>query len=109
MSTTTPRIFGQAKPVALIQTSLITVGPSAQAQVSLFVCNQGDSIDRFSIELIPSGSGEDPSRYIAYNTPILGNGVFAVAGISLNSGDSIQVLTTNGNCSITATGIQINP
>jgi len=108
MSTTTPRIFGQAKPVAEIQTTLITVANNAQAQVSLFVCNQGDSIDRFSIELIPSGDSPNPSQFIAYNTPILGNGVFAVAGVSLNSGDSIQVLTQNGNCSITATGIQIS-
>ena len=107
MSTTTPRIFGQAKPVAEIQTTLITVANNAQAQVSLFVCNQGDSIDRFSIELIPSGDSPDPSRYIAYLTPILGNAVFAVAGVSMSSGDSIVVVSTNGNCSFTATGFEL--
>lgn len=107
MTTTTPRIFGQAKPVATIQTNLLTVGNNAQAQVSLFVCNQDAAIDQFSIELLPSGDSPDPSRYIAFNTPILGNGVFAVAGVSLSSGDSIVVSTVNGNCSITATGLQI--
>jgi hypothetical protein len=107
MTTTTPQIFGQAKPVALIQTNLLTVPNATQAQVSLFVCNQGATIDQFSIELIPSGDSPDPSRFIAYNTPILANGVFAVAGVALNSGDTVVVSTNNGNCSITATGIAI--
>ena len=107
MTTTTPQIFGQAKPVANIQTNLLTVGLSEQAQISLFVCNQGSNQDNFSIELIPDGDSPDLSRYIAYNTPILANGVFAVAGVSLNSGDSVWVKTTNGNCSITATGFSI--
>ena len=107
MTTTTPRIFGQALPVPLIPTNLLTVANDAQAQISLFVCNQGVTIDQFSIELLPSGDSPDPSRFIAFNTPILGNGVFAVAGVSLNSGDSVVVSTVNGNCSITATGLQI--
>ena len=61
----------------------------------------------FSIELIPSGDSPDPSRFVAFNTPILPNGVFAMAGISLNSGDAVVVSTVNGNCSITATGMAI--
>jgi hypothetical protein len=108
MTTTTPQIFGQAKPVALVETTLLTVSGTAQAQLSLFVCNQGATIDNFSIELIPSGDSPDPSRFIAYHTPILANGVFAVAGVSLNSGDSVVVSTVNGNCSITATGLAIH-
>ena len=108
MTTTTPKIFGQAKPVANIQTNLLTVAYDAQAQISLFVCNQGSTIDTFSVELLPNGDSPDLSRYIAYNTPILGNGVFAVAGVALGNGDSVVVSTTNGNCSITATGLQIN-
>jgi hypothetical protein len=109
MTTTTPQIFGQAKPVANIQTNLLTVANDKQAQISLFVCNQGSVADSFSIELLPSGDSPDPSRYIAYNTPILANGVFAVAGVALNSGDSVLVSTTQGNCSITATGFSVNP
>jgi hypothetical protein len=108
MTTTTPKIFGQAKPVMMIPTNLVTVGNTNQAQINIFVCNQNPAIDYFSIELLPNGDSDDPSRYIAYNTPILGNGVFAMSGISLNSGDSIVVQTVNGGCSITATGVQIN-
>ena len=106
MTTTTPQIFGQAKPVANIPTVLMTVANATQAQINLFVCNQGAALDTFSIELIPSGDSPDLSRYIAYNTPILANGVFSVAGVSLNTGDQVVVSTQNGNCSITGTGLQ---
>ena len=106
MTTTTPRIFGQSKPVAGIETVLLTVGPSNTAQLNLFVANQGASIDRFSIEIIPNEDSPDPSRFIAYNTPLIGNGVFSVAGIGLSGGDTVVVSTANGNCSITGTGLQ---
>ena len=109
MASTTPKIFGQAKPVAGIETNLLTVANNQQAQLSMFVCNQGATLDAFSIELIPNGDSPDPSRFIAYNTPILANGVFAVAGVALNSGDAVIVTTQNGNCSITATGLAVSP
>lgn len=106
MTTTTPRIFGQAKPVAQIQTVLLTIANNATAQLNLFVANQGASIDRFTVEIIPSGDSPDLSRYVAYDTPLLGNGVFAMAGIGLSSGDQVVVSTQQGNCSITGTGLQ---
>jgi hypothetical protein len=109
MTTTTPKIFGQVKPVALINTTLLTIAPTATAQLNIFVANQSDSIDRFSIEIIPNGDSPDASRYVAYNTPVIGNGVFAMAGIGLSGGDTVQVLTANGNCSITGTGLQFGP
>ena len=107
MTTTTPQIFGQALPVALVQTNLLTVPSGAQAQINMFVCNQGAVYDYFSIELIPSGDNPDPSRFVAFNTPILPHGVFSMAGISLNSGDVVVVSTANGQCSFTATGMGI--
>jgi len=107
MTTTTPQIFGQALPVALVQTNLLTVPNGEQAQINMFVCNQSSSYDYFSIELIPSGDNPDPARFVAFNTPVLPNGVFSMAGISLNSGDAVVVSTTQGNCSFTATGMGI--
>lgn len=106
MTTTTPRIFGQAKPVANIETTLLTVAYDAQAQVNIFVANQGATIDNFSIELRPFEMSPDLSQYIAYRTPIIANGVFAVAGVSLNGGDQVIVSSLNGNCSVTGTGLQ---
>ena len=104
--TTTPRIFGQAKPVADIETNLLTVAGGKTAQLNMFVANQGANIDTFSIQLIPNGDSPDLARYIAFNTPLIANGVFSVSGISLNSGDAVLVSTGNGNCSITATGLE---
>lgn len=103
---TTPRIFGQSKPVADIETNLLTVSTGATAQLNLFVANQSSSIDTFSIQLVPNGDSPDESRFIAYDTPLIGNGVFSVSGISLSSGDQVIVKTNGGNCSITATGLQ---
>ena len=104
--TTTPRIFGQSKPVAGIETNLLTVAPGTTAQMNMFVANQGAGIDTFSIELIPYQDSPDPARFIAYNTPLIGNGVFSISGISLSAGDTVVVSTGAGNCSITATGLE---
>ena len=84
MTTTTPKIFGQAKPVANVETTLLTTAYTSQAQLP------------------------DLSRYIAYNTPLIGNGIFAVSSVSLNGGDQVIVSTANGDCSFTATGLQFD-
>ena len=107
MTTTLPRILGQKKPDAMVDTNLFTVTPGNQAQFSLFVCNQGDYIDRFTISLIPAGEIESPSTYIAYDTPLVGHGVFAASGLYLNGNDQVKVMTQGGNISITATGIEV--
>lgn len=109
MSTTTPRIFGQTKPVAGISTVLLTVGPTYTAQLNIYVSNHSSDPDYFSIEIIPYEDSPDPSRFIAYGTPLLGNGVFAVAGIGLSSGDTVVVSTAMGECSFTGTGLQFGP
>ena len=108
MTTTTPKIFGQAKPVANVETTLLTTAYTSQAQLSIFVANQSDAIDRFSIEIIPFDTSPDLSRFIAYNTPLLGNGIFAVSSVALNGGDQVIVSTANGDCSFTATGLQFD-
>lgn len=108
MTTTTPKIFGQVKPVANIETTLLTVAYTSQAQMSIFIANQSAVIDRFSIEILPYNTSPDLSRYIAYNTPLLGNGVFAISSVALNSGDQIVVSTANGDCSFTATGLEFS-
>lgn len=106
---TVPRIFGQAKPILEVSTNLLTVNIDSTAQVNLFVANQAPATDYFSIELIPLGGNDDLARWIAYETPITGNGVFSVAGISLNGGDRVVIKTMNGTSSFTATGLEFTP
>lgn len=109
MTTTLPRILGQNKPDALVNTTLFTVSLDHQVQFSLFVCNQDDDMDRFTIALIPSGETEDTARYIASETPLLGHGVFAASGLYLNGGDTVKIQSLYGHVSFTATGIELLP
>ena len=109
MSNTVPRILGQNKPDPQVDTTLFTVTNTHQAQFSVFVANQSDQIDSFSIALVPNGQTEQAASFIAYNTAILGNGVLAFSGLFMNSGDRAQVRSTNGTCSFTATGIEVIP
>lgn len=104
-----PRIFGQNKPTANIDTNLFTVATGHQAQISIFVANQGDDYERFTIALVPANQSEQPENYIAYNSLLVANGILAYSGIYLNSEDRVQVSTVGGNCSFTATGIDFVP
>lgn len=101
----TPKIFGQEKPDVAINTNLLTVGTGHQAQLSIFIANQFDDYDRFTIALVPSATSQQGENYLAYSTPISGNGVIAFSGIYLNEGDMVFVSSEGGNCSFTATGI----
>lgn len=109
MANTTPRLLGQNKPDAGVNTNLFTVTSGNQVQFSLFVCNQDSEIDRFTVSLVPSGEPETVNTYIAYRTPLIGNGVFAASGLYLNSGDMVMVESELGQVSFTATGIEITP
>lgn len=107
--TDTPKIFGQQKPGALVNTNLFTVTTNHKAQISIFVANQGSDYDRFTIALIPFSQSQQPENYLAYATPLSANGVLAFSGIYLNSGDQVWVSTQLGQCSFTATGIDFEP
>lgn len=109
MPTTIPKILGQNKPDPGVDTNLFTVPTGKQAQFSLFVCNQGSEIDRFTIALIPAGEAELPSSYIAFDTPLIGHAVFAASGLYLNGDDQVKVICQNGQISFTATGIEVDP
>ena len=101
----TPKILGQNFPDIGIDTTLFTVGLNEQAQFSIFMTNQETEMDRITVALIPNGESETSAKYIAYNTPIIGNAVMAFSGLFLDSGDRVQVLSENGTTSFTATGM----
>lgn len=109
MPSQTPKIFGQNKPDAAINTNLFTVTMGNQAQVSIFVANQGADYDRFTVALVPFSQSQQPENYLAYATPLSANGVLAFSGIYLNEGDAVYVSSELGQCSFTATGIDFSP
>jgi hypothetical protein len=109
MTITTPRIFAQLKPSDTVnETRLLLLSPGTQGQITLYVCNQGGSVEFFRIALVPAGGVLATARFIAYDTPLTGNGVFSVAGIGLSAGDAIWVKSTLGELSFTATGIEFS-
>lgn len=109
MTVNTPRIFGQLKPTDTVNpTILYSVATNTRAQVTLFVCNQSADIEFFRIALVPAGGTLITARFIAWDSPLAGNGVFSVSGIGLNQGDSIWVKSNSGNLSFTATGLQLS-
>jgi hypothetical protein len=103
--TDTPQIFGQQLPPANIDTNLMTVANTDEAMVNIFVANQSTDFDYFSIAVIPFDQSEQAANFVAYQTPLIGGGLINLAQIYLNSGDRIQVSTTQGACSFTATGV----
>lgn len=110
MANTTPKIFNQLRPLnTAVPSQLYSVPLQRQAQITLFVANQGNTGEFFRIALVPDGQSLTTARYIAFDTPLIGNGVFAVTGIGLDSGDSIFVKSAIGNLSFTATGIEFSP
>jgi len=109
MTTTTPRILGQNMPAAGVDTNLFTVANGTQVQFNLFLCNQAGFQDMFTVALVPFTGIETPATFVAYNTPIVANGIFSMGGLYLNSGDQVRVSSLNGYVSFTATGLSINP
>lgn len=109
MTTYTPKIFAQLKPADTTNvTQMYTVPSGKQAQVTVFVCNQSGAAESFRIALVPSGGSPTTARFIAWDTPLTGNGVFSVTGIGLASGESLWVKSALGNLSFTATGIELD-
>lgn len=103
----TPIIFGQNKPIASQDTNLFTVTSSHQAQFSIFVANQGTAVDYFTIALVPNGQSLQTKNYIAFSTPIPGNGVVSYGSISMGAGDQVRISSSLGQCSFTATGLDV--
>lgn len=103
---TTPKIFGQEKPVSQQFIVLYTVPTNKRAQVTIFVCNQSGGTENFFIQLRRDTAGD--STYISYNTVLAANGVFAFSSIGLDTGESIWVKSAGGNVSFTATGIEFS-
>jgi hypothetical protein len=104
--TTSPQILGQQKPTALIETVLFTVLDNNTAEFSIFINNQSQAYDGYTIALVPYGqSGPNSSQYLAFESQLSGGGTVAFSGLYLNSGDTVYVTSNLGNCSFTATGI----
>lgn len=103
------KILGQAKPAANALEVLYTVPVGAQCTVtSLFVCNVSGGSSSFTIEVARGGADSAPSQAIHFADTLAANSTFPVAApIMLASTDVLRVKSNDGNCSFTATGLEM--
>ena len=100
-----PQIIGQTKPPALDTVVLFVVPNGSTAEFSIFINNQSQAYDGYSIALVPNGQMQTPATQLAFLTQLAGGTTAAFSGLYLNSGDSVLVSSTLGSCSFTATGL----
>lgn len=101
----TPKILGQAKPTALATVTLFTVDINTTVEFSIFINNQSTAYDGYTISLIPQGMTANSARELAYNTQLAGGATVSFSGLYLNTGDSVTVSSSFGNCAFMATGL----
>ena len=104
---TANKILGRVKPAAITNTTLYTVPAATQANVNIFIANQGSGEDKVRVALTPSGSALAATDYIAYDVVVAGNSSLNSTGIALAAAGFITVYSTNGTSSFVATGIEI--
>jgi len=103
------KILGQLKPAANALEVFYTVPAGVQTSVvSFFVCNVSGGSSSFSIALSRGGAAIQDAHYIHFTDSLSSNTTFPVASpIMLSATDIIRVKSNDGNCSFTATGIEV--
>lgn len=105
---TANKILGQSKPVAITNTVLYTVPVLTQANVNVFITNQGAGEDTVRLAITKSGSTLASTNYILYDKSVQGNFTEQITGLALAASDFITIYSLNGNCSFNAVGIEIS-
>ncbi|MCK9439431.1 MAG: hypothetical protein WC188_04640 [Candidatus Caldatribacteriota bacterium] len=105
---TANKILGRVKPASITNTSLYTVPVVTQANVNIFIANQGSGEDQIRVAITPSGSALAATDYIIYDIALAGNSSQQLTGIALAASDFITVYSLNGTTSFVATGIEIS-
>lgn len=107
MTTAKSKIFGQSKPAAATPTELFQVTAATEAQGTLTCCNQSSADEKVRVALVKSGEALAAKHYICYDTTVPANGLLDKT-FDLGAGDSINVYSTGGNVSFTATGLEVS-
>src|SRR5271165_3273871 len=107
--TDTLRILGQIIPTINVLTTLYTVPSATMTSVSsIVVCSQNNAGSSFNISVAINGAADAPQQYIFYQAPIdINDSLIATIGISLAAGDQIRCLSSTGNISFSAFGVEV--
>lgn len=108
---TTYKTLGQSNPAATTETTLYTVPAATSAVVStLMICNQSSSAATYRIAIRPSADGTTTAKHwIIYGATVAGSDSTALTlGITLATGDKIQIYASTANLSFSAFGSEIS-
>ena len=104
------KILGQAFPAANANATLYSVPAGNSTVIStLNVCNLSTSNVTFRIAVIPRGTSPTPSNaYIAYDTALPAQDAIGLTlGMTLDSTDTVQVYSLQGNVTFNLFGSEI--
>ena len=106
------KVLGQLNPSATTETTLYTAPSSTSTVVStLTICNQTSSAATYRIAVVKSGGATSPAAalsWIIYGATVAASDTTALTlGITLATGDKIQVYASSANLSFSAFGSEI--
>jgi len=104
------KVLGQLNPSATTETTLYTAPSSTSTVVStLTICNQTASAATYRIAVRPSADNSTAAKHwIIYGATVAASDTTALTlGITLATGDKIQVYASSANLSFSAFGSEI--
>jgi hypothetical protein len=106
---TTYKVLSQLNPSAATETTLYTA-PSAAVVSTLMIANLASTAATFRIAVRPAADTSTVAKHwIVYGATVAGSDSTALTlGITLASGDKIQVYSSTANISFSAFGSEIS-
>ena len=104
------KVLGQLNPSATTETTLYTAPSSTSTVVStLTICNQTSSAATYRIAVRPSADSSTAAKHwIVYGATVAASDTTALTlGITLATGDKLQVYASSANLSFSAFGSEI--
>ena len=105
------KVLAQNNPSATTETTLYTVPSSTSAVVStISICNQTGSSATYRIAVRPSADGSTAAKHwIVYGATVAASdSTMLTLGITMATGDKIQVYGSTANISFAAFGSEIS-
>lgn len=103
------KILGQLNPSATTETNLYTAGAAAVVS-SIVICNQTASAATYRIAVRPSADGSTTAKHwVVYGATVAASdSTILTVGLTLATGDKVQVYASTGNLSFSAFGSEIS-
>jgi hypothetical protein len=105
------KVLGQSNPAASTETTLYTAPSSTSTVVSsIAICNQAATSATFRIAVRPTADATTEAKhYLVYGTTVAANDtVVLTIGVTMATGDKIQIIGSTATLSFTAYGSEIS-